>query len=55
MSHLTKKKLLEREKNNKLRATNGFNTGTRNMGFVSNNARKAASHLFLAKLELKKA
>lgn len=31
MAHLTKKKLAEREKNNRLRSFNGFNTGTRTM------------------------
>lgn len=44
MAHLTKKKLREREKNNKLRVFNGFNTGTREMGYASNQERKAAAH-----------
>lgn len=31
MAHLTNKKKIQREKNNRLRGTNGFNTGTRDM------------------------
>ena len=31
MAHLTKKKLLQRAKNNRLRGFNGFNTGTRTL------------------------
>ena len=31
MAHITKKKLAQKEKNNRLRGFNGFNTGTRNM------------------------
>lgn len=31
MAHITKKKLAQREQNNKLRGFNGFNTGTRTM------------------------
>ena len=34
MAHITQKKLREREKNNKLRVKNGFNTGTRDMGKI---------------------
>ena len=48
MAHLTKKKMKEREKNNRNRGFNGFNTGTRDMGFRSNNDRKAALTLKLA-------
>lgn len=44
MAHMTKKKLEKRNKNNLGRSFNGFNTGTRSMGFVSNNERKAALH-----------
>lgn len=40
MAHLTNKKMKERKKNNLGRSYNGFNTGTRNMGFGSNNERK---------------
>lgn len=40
MSHLTNKKRKEREKNSRMRVVNGFNVGTRNMGFKSNNDRK---------------
>ena len=48
MAHLTKKKLAEREKNNRSRGISGFNTGTRSMGFSSNNERKAYLHKQLA-------
>lgn len=44
MAHLTNKERLLREKNNRNRGFNGFNTGTRSMGFVSNQARKASAH-----------
>ncbi len=40
MSHLTKKKLKEREKNNLKRAFNGFNTGTRDMKSKKDYSRK---------------
>lgn len=40
MSHMTNKKRLERDKNARNRGYNGFNTGTRSMGFKSNNDRK---------------
>ena len=40
MSHLTNKKKKQKEKNNKARGFNGFNTGTRDMGFESNQKRK---------------
>lgn len=40
MAHLTNKKRRQRKKNNLTRAFNGFNTGTRSMGFKSNNDRK---------------
>lgn len=49
MAHVTKKKLKEREKNNRNRGFNGFNTGTRSMGYSSNNARKADLTMFLAR------
>lgn len=55
MAHLTKKKIAEREKNNRLRGMNEFNTGTRDMGYESNNARKAALHMQLAKLAMREA
>lgn len=45
MAHMTNKKRKERDKNALNRAFNGFNTGTRNMGYESNNARKAVAHL----------
>ena len=48
MAHLSKKKKELKAENNKLRAFNSFNTGTRNMGFKSNNERKAASHMMAA-------
>lgn len=38
--HMTRKKKLEREKNNRKRNFSPINTGTRNMGFASNNDRK---------------
>lgn len=40
MSHLTKKKKIEKEKNNRSRGFNGFDTGTKDMGFGSNQERK---------------
>ena len=40
MAHLTNKKKQQRAKNNLKRAFNPMNTGTRNMGFKSNNDRK---------------
>ncbi len=48
MAHMTNKKRKLRDYNALSRVTNGFNTGTRNMGYVSNNARKAALHMQLA-------
>ena len=51
MAHLTKKKMKERERNNRNRGFNGFNTGTRDMGFRSNNDRKAALTLKLAYMQ----
>lgn len=48
MAHMTNKKRKIRDYNALNRATNGFNTGTRNMGYESNNARKAAVHMQLA-------
>ena len=51
MSHMTKKKQAQREKNNRKRVFNGFNTGTRSMGFKSNQARKDYSFRLLAKYE----
>ena len=48
MAHMTNKKRKERDKNALNREFNGFNTGTRNMGYESNNARKAAAHLICA-------
>ncbi len=48
MAHMTKKKQAIREKNNLKRAFSPINTGTRCMGFESNNARKAALHRYLA-------
>lgn len=48
MSHMTKKKAKERERNNLQRCFSGFNTGTRSMGYESNNARKAAIHKQIA-------
>lgn len=38
--HLTNKKKLKREQNNRKRGMSPINTGTRNMGFKSNNDRK---------------
>lgn len=40
MAHITNKKRREKEKNNLKRGFNGFNTGTRNMGYESNQQRK---------------
>lgn len=40
MAHLTNKKRKQRDLNNRERGFNGFNTGTRSMGFKSNNDRK---------------
>ena len=40
MAHITNKKRREKEKNNRKRGFNGFNTGTRNMGYESNQQRK---------------
>ena len=40
MSHITNKKRKEKEKNNRNRGFNGFNTGTRDMGYESNQQRK---------------
>ena len=40
MAHITNKKKRERERNSLKRVVNGFNTGTRNMGFESNQRRK---------------
>lgn len=51
MAHLTNKKRKEREKNNLNRGLNGFNTGTRSMGFKSNNDRKDFLFCQLAKKE----
>lgn len=48
MAHMTRKKLEERRVNNLKRAFNPMNTGTRNMGYESNNARKADLHMKLA-------
>jgi hypothetical protein len=46
VSHLTNKIRLEREKNNLKRATKvEFNTGTRDMGYKSNNDRKEAGFI----------
>ncbi|MCQ2910842.1 MAG: hypothetical protein MJ244_01520 [Clostridia bacterium] len=42
MAHMTNKKRLEREKNNRMRGFNPMNTGTRDMGYKSNNERKVA-------------
>ncbi len=44
MSHMTNKKRIQRDKNARNRGVNGFNTGTRDMGFKSNQDRK--DHLF---------
>ena len=40
MSHMTRKKKKKRDKNSLLRGLNGFNTGTRDMGYKSNQDRK---------------
>ena len=40
MSHKTKKKEKQQKKNNLSRVTIGFNTGTRDMGYESNQQRK---------------
>ena len=40
MSHKTKKKEKHKEKNNLKRVSIGFNTGTRDMGYESNQQRK---------------
>ena len=42
MSHMTNKKRALRDKNRKARVESGFNTGTRDMGYASNNERKVA-------------
>ena len=44
MSHMTQKKKRMRDKNNKLRVITNMNTGTRDMGFSSNQDRKAYLH-----------
>lgn len=49
MSHLTNKKKLQKNKNNRLRVFNHMNTGTRDMGFTSNQERKAYLHKYLNK------
>ncbi len=49
MSHKTIKKSKEKEKNNRNRSFNGFNTGTRDMGFESNQQRK--EHALVASLK----
>ncbi|MCQ2749561.1 MAG: hypothetical protein MJ246_06330 [Clostridia bacterium] len=41
MSHMTNKKRILRDKNRRNRSESGFNTGTRDMGYASNNDRKA--------------
>lgn len=43
--HMTNKKRAQKEKNDKSRGYSPMNTGTRNMGFESNNARKAHLHI----------
>ncbi len=48
MSHMTRKKKERKAKNDLLRVYNPMNTGTRNMGFKSNNERKACLHMRLA-------
>ncbi len=40
MAHLTRKKKKLRDKNRLKRGMSGFNTGTRSMGFESNQQRK---------------
>ena len=47
MAHMTKKKRIMRDKNSRGRVMSGFNTGTRDMGFESNNDRKAQLHKIL--------
>jgi hypothetical protein len=44
MSHVTKKVAAKKARNNLNRGVNGFNTGTRDMGYASTNAAKAAAH-----------
>lgn len=48
MAHMTKKKFRERTRNNLNRAFSPMNTGTRSMGYESNQARKDALHRYLA-------
>lgn len=44
MSHVTRKAAARKAFNNLNRGMSGFNTGTRDMGYVSTNAAKAAAH-----------
>lgn len=48
MAHMTKKKQNDRARNNLKRAFSPMNTGTRFMGYESNQARKDALHRYLA-------
>lgn len=45
MSHITNKVRIEKEKNNRNRGFNGFDTGTRDMGYKSNQDRKEKAKL----------
>ena len=40
MSHVTRKRKEMKRRNDRFRVVNGFNTGTRNMGYESNQERK---------------
>lgn len=51
MAHMTKKKRKKRDKNARNRVMSGFNTGTRDMGFESNNERKAQLHKKLSTMD----
>ena len=45
MSHTTKKKEIQKEQNNRKRAVTPMNTGTRDMGYKSNQDRKETAKL----------
>lgn len=45
MSHISKKKQIQKEANNRKRTMNPINTGTRDMGYKSNQDRKETAKL----------
>ncbi|HKM34242.1 MAG TPA: hypothetical protein VJY54_05825 [Lachnospiraceae bacterium] len=50
MAHMTRKKRKKRDKDLRSRVSSGFNTGTRDMGFESNNERKDQLHKTLSSI-----